>query len=70
MKQSDTLHQNAANCAEIANRATERPAKMRYQRMVNSWLMLALEQDWLDGEVPTDAKKPPKADGVSVEELI
>jgi hypothetical protein len=33
---------------------------MRYKRMEAAWRALAKEQDWLDGEVAPDAKKPPK----------
>ena len=51
MKQSDQFRENAENCAQLAERATD-DAK-RYKRMEAAWLALAEEQDWLDGEVPS-----------------
>jgi hypothetical protein len=59
MKQSDSFRENAGNCADLANAATDRPVQLRYRRMEKSWLALADEQDWLDGEV-NSTKKPPK----------
>jgi hypothetical protein len=52
MKQSDVFRDNAANCAELADAATEQPAQLRYRRMETAWLALAAEQDWLDGQTP------------------
>jgi hypothetical protein len=52
MKQSEVFRTNAANCAELADTATERPTQLRYKRMEMSWLALAEEQDWLDGRIP------------------
>jgi len=51
MKQSDLLRENAENCLQLAERAEGQPAFKRYMRMADSWLALAKEQDWLDGEV-------------------
>jgi hypothetical protein len=52
MKQSDHLRQNADNCTRLAERASDRPTHLRYERMRDAWLSLANEQDWLDGETP------------------
>jgi len=51
MKQSQHLLENAENCAQLAERATDEPAHKRYKRMEAVWRALAAEQDWLDGEV-------------------
>jgi hypothetical protein len=60
MKQSQHFLDNAENSAQLAERATDEPTYMRYKRMEAAWRALAKEQDWLDGEVAPDAKKPPK----------
>jgi hypothetical protein len=59
MKQSDHFRENAENCAALAERATDDATFKRYKRMENAWRALAEEQDWLDGEIPPSAKKPP-----------
>ncbi len=51
MKQSQHFLDNAENCAQLAERATDEPAHKRYKRMEAAWRALAEEQDWLDGEV-------------------
>ena len=51
MKQSQHFLDNAENCAQLAERATNDPAHKRYRRMEAAWRALAEEQDWLDGEV-------------------
>jgi len=51
MKQSQHFLKNAENCAQLAERATDKPAHKRYKRMEAGWRALAAEQDWLDGEV-------------------
>jgi hypothetical protein len=51
MKQSDQFRQNAENCAQLAERATDEPTFRRYKRMEEAWRALAEEQDWLDGEI-------------------
>ena len=43
---------NAENCAELAERATDEPAFKRFKLMEAGWLALAREQDWLDGVTP------------------
>jgi hypothetical protein len=50
MKLAHTFRDNAANCSQLADAATSRPAIARYRRMEKAWLDLAAEQDWLDGE--------------------
>jgi hypothetical protein len=51
MKQSQHFLENAENCAQLAERATDEPTHKRYKRMEAAWRALAEEQDWLDGEV-------------------
>lgn len=52
MKQSGRFLENADNCARLAEEADGQPQYQRYKRMEAAWRALALEQDWLDGEVP------------------
>jgi hypothetical protein len=58
MKQSDHFRENAENCAQLAELATDDATHKRYKRMEAAWLALAEEQDWLDGEVQPNTKKP------------
>jgi hypothetical protein len=51
MKQSGIFRENAEHCAQLAERASDKPAYRRYRRMEAAWLALAYEQDWLDGEI-------------------
>ena len=51
MKQSDVYRENADNCLKLAEGRVDEPSVKRYQRMAASWLALAYEQDWLDGEI-------------------
>jgi hypothetical protein len=51
MKQSTHFLENADNCAQLAERASDEPTYKRYKRMEAAWRALAVEQDWLDGEV-------------------
>jgi hypothetical protein len=51
MKQSDEFLENAENCAQLAERASDGPTHNRFRRMEAAWRALAQEQDWLDGEV-------------------
>jgi hypothetical protein len=60
MKRSDDFRENADNCAQLAERATDEPTYQRYKRMEAAWRALADEQDWLDGETPP---APRTADG-------
>jgi hypothetical protein len=58
MKQSDNFRENAENCAQLAERATDEPTYLRYKRMEAAWLALAHEQDWLDGAIAPNVKRP------------
>ena len=51
MKQSQHFLENAANCAQLAERTSDEPTRNRYKRMEAAWRALAVEQDWLDGVV-------------------
>ena len=51
-KQSELLRENAENCLELSEKATNEPAMRRYRRMAAAWRALADQQDWLDGEAP------------------
>ena len=57
MKQSQHFLENADNCAQLAERATDRPTHLRFKRMEAAWRALAEEQDWLDGEIAPNAGK-------------
>ena len=60
MKQSQQFIENAENCAQLAERATDEPTYKRYRRMEAAWRALAEEQDWLDGEIsPTPSGASP-----------
>ena len=66
MKQSQHFIENAENCAQLAERASDNPTHKRYKRMEAAWRALAEEQDWLDGEVSpvrTNGKSVPKDGG-------
>ncbi|MGC2779573.1 MAG: hypothetical protein WA418_28440 [Bradyrhizobium sp.] len=63
MKQSDLFRENAENCLQLAQRAEGEPALRRYQRMARSWRALALQQDWLDGEVTPVADRKMDSSG-------
>jgi len=43
--------ENAENCAQLAENATDEPTYNRYKRMETAWRALAEEQDWLDGKI-------------------
>jgi len=51
MRQSQHFLDNAENCAQLAQRATDEPTHKRYKRMEAAWRALSEEQDWLDGEI-------------------
>ena len=52
MTQTEQYLENAANCAEHAQRARDAPSHKRFKLMEAGWLALAKEQDWLDGLTP------------------
>src|ERR1700730_9103121 len=51
MKQPQYRLENAENCPQLAESATDEPSHNRYKRMEAAWRALAEEQDWLDGKV-------------------
>lgn len=56
MKQSQNLLENADNCGQLAERAADEPTYNRYKRMEAAWRALAVEQDWLNGEIDQNAR--------------
>ena len=52
MTQVDKYLENADNCTQLAETATDKPSRTRYRRMADAWRALAEQQQWLDGEVP------------------
>jgi hypothetical protein len=52
LKQSQIFLDNAEQCAHLAERAASQSSYRRFLRMESAWRALALEQDWLDGEIP------------------
>jgi hypothetical protein len=60
MKTSDHFRRSADNCAALAEGAVNETLKKRYKRMEAAWIALADEQDWLDGEINPEKKKPPE----------
>ena len=56
MKQSQHFLENAENCAQLAERASDEPTHNRYRRMEAAWRALAKEQDWLDGKTSPSEK--------------
>jgi hypothetical protein len=56
VKQSQHFLENAENCAQLAERAADEPTYNRYKRMEAAWRALAVEQDWLNGEIFQKAK--------------
>jgi hypothetical protein len=56
IKQSQHFLENAANCAQFADRAADEPTYNRYKRMEAAWRALAVEQDWLNGGIFQNAK--------------
>ena len=59
MGQAQQFLENADNCAQLAERATDEPTRKRYQRMEEAWRALAAEQAWLDGETPPVRRNEP-----------
>ena len=57
MKQSQHFLDHAENCAQLAERAADEPTYNRYKRMEAAWRALAVEQDWLNGEIVQNAKQ-------------
>ena len=57
MKQSKHFLENAENCAQFAESAADEPTYKRYKRMEAAWRALAIEQDWLDGEMASNKQQ-------------
>jgi hypothetical protein len=47
--------ENAENCDELAENATDAPSKRRFERLADSWRVMAETQDWLDGKMQTES---------------
>jgi hypothetical protein len=60
MKQSQHFLENAENCAQLAERAADEPTRNRYKRLEAAWRALAVEQDWLDGEIVQNGTRATK----------
>ena len=60
MKESQIFLENAERCAHLADLSPSEPAYRRFMRMEAAWRALALEQDWLDGEIPPAPIATPK----------
>ena len=56
MKQSQHFLENAENCGQLAERAADEPTYNRYKRMEAAWRALAIEHDWLNGEIVKNAR--------------
>jgi hypothetical protein len=50
----EQLRANAANCAILAEEATNEPSRRRYQRMHDAWLASIETEAWLDGAMPCE----------------
>jgi hypothetical protein len=57
MKQSQHFLENAENCGQLTERAADEPTYNRYKRMEAAWRALAIEHDWLNGEIVENARK-------------
>jgi hypothetical protein len=56
MKQSQHFLEDAENCAQLAERAADESTYNGYKRMEAAWRALAVEQDWLNGEIAQNAR--------------
>lgn len=54
VKDSAAFRENAENCLQLAEGTADETKAKRYRRMAEAWRALADEQDWLNGESPTD----------------
>jgi hypothetical protein len=62
MTSSRTFLENAEHCAHLADIATSQPSYRRFKRMEAAWRDVALEQEWLDGEIPPVTLENPHVD--------
>jgi hypothetical protein len=53
--------ENAENCGQLAERAADEPTYNRYKRMEAAWRALAIEHDWLNGEIVENASQLKRA---------
>ena len=53
---------NAENCTELAENASDAPSKRRFERLAASWKVMAETQDWLDGRMPPVGAREKKKD--------
>jgi hypothetical protein len=67
MRQSEIFRENAENCAHLAESASSEPAFHRYKRMEAAWRALAIEQDWLDGEISPENTPAARHEGAPTE---
>ncbi|WP_157790616.1 hypothetical protein, partial [Bradyrhizobium japonicum] len=67
-KTSDKFRENAQNCLQLAEGATNAQAARRYKRMARAWSALAAEQDWLDG-YPTQNDRASELAGDAIDGL-
>ena len=67
-KTSDKFRQNAQNCLQLAEEASNTQAEVRYRRMARAWSDLAAEQDWLDGH-PTQGDRAGQLAGDALDSL-
>ena len=56
MKQSQHFLENAENCGQLTELAGDEPTYNRYKRMEAAWRALAIEHDWLNGEIVENAR--------------
>ncbi|MGY0574045.1 hypothetical protein ACTGJ9_025695 [Bradyrhizobium sp. RDM12] len=68
VKTSDKFRENADNCSQLAEAATNAQAALRYKRMARAWSALATEQDWLDG-YPTQSDRASELAGDAIDGL-
>jgi hypothetical protein len=55
----EQLRENAANCAILAEEATNEPSRRRYQRMHDAWNALIETEAWLEGALSYDISEEP-----------
>ncbi len=69
VKTSDKFRENADNCLQLAEAATNAQAALRYKRMAQAWSALATEQDWLDG-YPAQGDRASELAADAIDELL
>jgi hypothetical protein len=56
VKLSELYRENSENCEQLSQAADTERDRKRYGRMAVSWLALAAEQEWLDGDRPPESE--------------